>query len=110
MRDLLVSHATRVALSIVFLVGLLTAGLVVEYFLLQHALSSASAAHQIAMVAQQQQNALCEAGNTARAQQVNLWQYIIQLSPAKTEQQRENIVKFETYLNHVFAPRNCAHL
>jgi len=96
--------ATRVVLALAAIALLIAGGLVSEYFLF----GVASTASQIAQVAQQDQRALCESGNTARAQQIGLWQYVIGLSsPPKTPQQKQNIALFEAYLKTVFKPRNC---
>jgi len=98
------SPATRVVLAIVAIALLVASALVGEYFLF----GVASTASQIAQVAQQDQRALCESGNTARAQQIELWQYIIGLSsPPKTPQQKQNVALFEAYLKTVFKPRDC---
>ena len=57
---------------------------------------------------------LCRSGNEARAQQVQLWTHLIEISmppPHQTARQREErartIREFETYVHKVFAPRNC---
>ena len=55
--------------------------------------------------------ALCRAGNTARAQQVQLWAFLLSLSKKpQTLRQRHNIAAFETQLHHIFAARDCAAL
>lgn len=52
--------------------------------------------------------ALCRAGNIARAEQVDLWTFIIRLSKRpRTAQQRQVIAEFEHHLREVFAPRSC---
>lgn len=56
------------------------------------------------------QLALCRAGNVARHQQVQLWDYVVHLSPPKTKQAREVTVKFEHHLHAIFAPRDCTRL
>jgi hypothetical protein len=70
-------------------------------------------ADQRASSAAASQMALCESGNVARKQQIDLWNFVIDLSSKsrpQTPQQRENAVKFEKYLHRVFASRDCAHL
>jgi len=73
-----------------------------------HATQSASQANSA-------QLALCQAGNTARAQQVRLWDYITDLPPVKgspppSAAQKKRVADFKAYLNTVFAPRDCSHL
>ena len=60
---------------------------------------------------------LCESGNEARAQQVQLWEHIITISappPAQTPAQRKAheqlTAGFQRYLKQVFALRDCGHL
>lgn len=51
----------------------------------------------------------CAADNVTRADQRQLWQYIIQLSgPAKTEAQRQQAQKFQAFVSTTFAPVDCA--
>jgi hypothetical protein len=68
-----------------------------------HAADSASQANGA-------QLALCQAGNTSRAQQADLWEFLIHLSPPKTEQGKKLIATFEHHLHAVFAPRDCSRL
>ncbi len=85
---------------------LLTAGLAVVSVQARDAASSAAASSQAQM-------ALCQASNVARAQQVELWDYVIGLSAAKkpqTASQRQTTVAFAAHLRKLFAPRDCAHL
>lgn len=53
----------------------------------------------------------CEAGNQTRATQVELWTYVLTLSaqanPPPTRAQAEQLAKFRTYIQKVFAPRDC---
>jgi len=58
---------------------------------------------------------LCQLGNTARAQQVNLWDHIVTISqppphetPAAERKRLADIRAFIAYVHRVFAPRNCA--
>lgn len=60
---------------------------------------------------------LCEAGNTARAQQQALWEHIIAISvppphetPAQKQHRELAVRKFEAYVRTVFAKRNCQQL
>jgi hypothetical protein len=69
-----------------------------------HAIQSAGQANSA-------QLALCQAGNVSRAQQINLWEFLINLSPPpKTKQGKEVLTKFEAHLRSAFAPRNCGAL
>ena len=59
---------------------------------------------------------LCEAGNAARAQQVQLWTHIITISappprqtPAQQRARAELIAGFKSYVHQVFAARDCTH-
>ena len=57
------------------------------------------------------QLALCQSSNVARAQQIDLWEFLIHLSPPpRTARGRELIAKFEHHLHVVYAPRDCAAL
>ena len=57
---------------------------------------------------------LCQSGNDARAQQVQLWEFVIHISkppphetPAHRAQRERTVAQFVTHLHQVFAPRNC---
>jgi hypothetical protein len=61
------------------------------------------------------QLALCQAGNTARAQQVTLWTHLLALPPApgapkRTPAQKKQVTEFEAYIHSIFHPRDCAAL
>ena len=56
----------------------------------------------------------CEAGNRARQDQINLWAFIIQISPppphetkAQAAQRRHVLHQFALHLHTIFAPRDC---
>jgi uncharacterized membrane protein len=58
---------------------------------------------------------LCESGNVARKQQVQLWTYLITISQppahqtaAERRQRDKTIHVFIGYVRKVFAPRNCS--
>ena len=51
----------------------------------------------------------CEVGNQARANQVQLWSYILTLS-GNTPAQQAQVEKVKVYLLQVFAPRDCSDL
>ena len=57
---------------------------------------------------------LCEAGNEARQQQIDLWAFIIQISPppphetkAHAKQREQVLHRFALRLHTIFAPRDC---
>ena len=55
--------------------------------------------------------ALCQASNTSRAQQLQLWDHLFAIaSPPATPAAREQVAEFRAYLDRDFAPRDCAHL
>lgn len=110
----MMSNAARMALAIVSMMILLAAGATGNWFFTrdavstaEHAIATAITARQAAAVAQQDQYNLCISVNQARAQQIQLWDFIISLSPPKDAQARHNLAVFEVYLHKVFAPRNC---
>ena len=57
---------------------------------------------------------LCQSGNEARQQQIDLWSFIIQISPppphetaAHAAQRLHVLQQFAVHLHQIFAPRNC---
>ena len=103
MADLTITRgARRAALGLLILVLLVGGGNLWASFDLTRGVQRADAA----------QVALCEAGNTARAQQVQLWDYILGLSAGRpqTAQQQKTAVRFRAYLSTVFKPHDCSHL
>jgi len=101
--------AARIRYSVVFLLVLsllLAAG---NYLLSASAVRHASA-NRVSITQ------LCQAGNEARAQQVQLWVYLIALSPPPHENAaalaaRQKLIRqFLAYVHAVFAPRNCGAL
>jgi hypothetical protein len=54
---------------------------------------------------------LCLSGNVSRAQQVNLWNYVLTLSqhPGSPAEQAR-VADFKAHLHKLFAPRDCAHV
>ena len=84
----------------IYLTCLVLAGTGASYYL---------AIHNAASVTQ-----LCQAGNEARAQQVQLWQFVVHISrtpphqtPAQAAQRARTVRAFEAYLHRVLAPRDC---
>lgn len=53
--------------------------------------------------------ATCVAANDARAGQVTLWDYVIDLPPTtpRTPAQQKEADDFKVYVHHLFAPRKC---
>jgi len=91
----------RAVVTLFLINAVLIAG---AYLFITHAAREASGARAAQM-------ALCRSSNTARANEVNLWEFLIHLSqPPKTAQGREVLARFEHHLHTVFAPRDCAHL
>ena len=63
------------------------------------------AIHNAASVTQ-----LCQAGNEARAEQIQLWQFVVHISksaPHQAAQHARAVRAFEAYRHHVFRPSNC---
>jgi hypothetical protein len=89
---------------------LLGAGVALNYFGTQSAIRHATAAAATTV-------ALCQAGNTSRAQQVTLWDHILTISAnsppplhetrAQHAQRLATARAFEAYVHHIFAPRDC---
>lgn len=54
----------------------------------------------------------CEANNQSRQTQIDLWTYVLELSaqanPAPTREEALRIAHFRTYIQRVFAPRDCS--
>ena len=72
---------------------------------------SAKAARAVAAVATQNNRALCLSSNVARAQQIELWNFVISLNKKpQTAEQKANTAKFESHLVTIFAARNCSHI
>jgi hypothetical protein len=90
---------------------LLTAAVTVVAVQAHGASSAASGARTAASAVAQSNRNLCLSGNASRAQQVELWDYILSLSqPPATPAGRAQIAKFEAHLKAIFAPRDCAHV
>jgi len=101
------TRGARHAVIFLFLLSLVLAG--ANLLFTSHETGLAVRAGQKASAADAAQVALCRAGNTARAEQVDLWDFIIRISkPPKTAQGRRVLAEFENHLRVVFAPRNCA--
>ena len=90
---------------------ILTAFVAVTAIQAHDANTSAQAAKAVASVAQQNNRALCLSSNVARAQQIDLWDYLLGLSARpETAQQRKVITEFKAHLSLIFAPRDCDHV
>ena len=95
-------HAVARAVVVLFLIN--SALIAIAYPLLSHAVEQASGAKAA-------QVALCRSANTARANEVDLWEFLIHLSrPPKTRHGREVLTRFEHHLHTVFRARDCARL
>lgn len=69
-----------------------------------HAIQSAGHANSA-------QLALCQATNTSRAQQIGIWQFVLNLSgPPRTAHEKQIRDKFLARLHETYAPRDCAAL
>ncbi len=51
----------------------------------------------------------CMAGNQARAGQIQLWHYVLDLTSAtqRTPEQQQQATQFRAYIDKLFAPRRC---
>ena len=56
--------------------------------------------------------ALCESSNVARAQSIQLWDFILDLpaSAPPTAAQEKRTAAFRAFLGKAYQPRNCAHI
>jgi hypothetical protein len=89
-------------------------------FLFSLALAAANLLFTSALVHRAEANTasitqLCQAGNEARQQQIDLWAFVIQISPPPPHQtpaqaaQRAHVLhRFALRLHKIFAPRNCS--
>ena len=72
-------------------------------------------ATQTANSAAANNRSLCQSSNVARAQSIELWDYLLALPPAKgaappSAQQKERAAAFRAFLDKVYQPRDCAHV
>lgn len=97
----------------------LTVALTVFGYVAVHASDTARSAQETsaaagvaARVAEQDNRNLCESSNIARAQQVDLWDYVLGLSSGKpqTAQEKTNVAAFRHHLAVIFAPRDCSNV
>lgn len=72
----------------------------------------ADSAYAIAEANKEAARLSCEAANQGRVNQIQLWTYVLDLSaqanPAPTREQALRIAQFRSYIQKVFAPRDCA--
>lgn len=72
----------------------------------------ADSAYAVAEANKEAARLTCEANNQSRATQVQLWTYVLDLSaqanPVPTREQALRIAQFRTYIQRVFAPRDCS--
>lgn len=81
--------------------------------------ASAAAARAAVTVTAQDNRNLCLSSNAARAQNLELWDHLLNLSSAspprpgetaaEQAQGRRELAALRAYVSHVFAPRDCAH-
>lgn len=97
----------QIVLASLVIVALLVGGWFVNYALASHAVSTAT--NNSVTITQ-----LCQSGNEFRAQQRQLWSFLIHISPPppnETAAQRIARVhltnQFLAYVDKVNAPRNC---
>jgi hypothetical protein len=59
-----------------------------------------------------QQVATCLAGNQSRAAQIQLWDYILSLTPSTplTQEQKRQLADLRGYVHKVFAARDCSRV
>ena len=103
-------NARNQASALAILVMSITVCLVGSYWLSLYAIHRASV--NTVNVVQ-----LCQSGNEARAEQRQLWNYIIAISqppphqtPAEKADHARRLLLFEAKLNKTFAPRDCTHI
>ena len=101
---------------------LLTVALGVSSFVAVHASQSAhdaqtaaAAARAAVQVAEQDNRNLCLSSNVARAQSIELWDYLLALPAAKgtpppSAQQKKRVAEFRAFLDKVYAARDCTHV
>jgi hypothetical protein len=90
---------------------LLTAAVTVVAIQAHDASSAAASARTAASAVAQSSRNLCLSANASRAQQVELWDYILSLAkPPATPAARERVAEFRAHLAAIFAPRDCANV
>jgi hypothetical protein len=105
-RRMIVSLAVSLALDLV-----LTVIVAITAVQAHNASTRATDASAAAEHASASNTALCQASNTSRAQQIDLWNFLLSLGkPPATAAERKVISGFRAYLDRDFAPRNCAAL
>lgn len=72
----------------------------------------ADSAYAVAEANREAARLTCQANNQTRATQIQLWTVVLQLSaqanPNPTREQALRIAQFRTYIQKVFAPRDCS--
>lgn len=101
------------AISVIFDV-MLSVGLGLVALNAHDASVRASNATSVASQTKQSQLAVCTAGNSARAGQVELWDYVLTLlnlgNANQTPAQKAYLTAFQNYVDRLFAARDCEHL
>jgi hypothetical protein len=104
-------HLIRITIVSLVLDILLTAAVTVVAIQAHDASSAAASARTAATAVAQSNRNLCLSGNASRAQQVEVWDYILSLAqPPATAAARERIGEFKAHLEAIFAPRDCANV
>lgn len=89
----------------VVVVLILAAGIVVNGVQVSNASDLARQVHAT-------QVSTCQQSNTTRAQNIELWEYLLAIPPATppTSAQRKQREQFRQFLHTVFAPRDCSKI
>lgn len=58
----------------------------------------------------QNQISICQTSNTARAQNAQLWEYVLNAVPPRNDLERQRREEFRAFMRKVFAPRDCSKL
>lgn len=56
---------------------------------------------------QARQKATCLSGNETRAGQLQLWAYVLDITPPSTPEEKLRADQFRAYVGKLFAPRKC---
>jgi hypothetical protein len=104
-------HLIWITIGSLVLDILLTGAVTVVAIQAHNASSAAVGARTTASAVAQSDRNLCLSANANRAQQIDLWNYILSLGrPPATAAARERIAEFKGHLETTFAPRDCAHV
>lgn len=98
-------NRTMIWLLAFAVVLILAAGIVVNAVRASNAADLARQVHDT-------QVATCQQGNATRLQQIQIWDYVLAVPPAKPPSAQEQKIRadFKAYVHRVFAPRNCSKI